>query len=230
MVVLPIMRGLLGIEASDGGRALRFAPQLPINWEHVEARGIRAGASFCELTLSRARGRETIKVIRRGLTLQNLATSALRLIVAPAFPLDARVRAVTINGRAAKFEIKRTGDVQRAEVIVDDAKSTTEIVFNFDEGTDVYVLAQMPAPGATSQGLRILRSRADAGALHLTLEGLGGRVYPLNVRTPRTLGNIDGVARSTGPEGADERLLVKFEGSPGSYVRREIVIPLLTKK
>src|SRR5205814_9227332 len=38
MVVTPAVRGMLGIEPDDGGRALRVAPALPANWDRVEAR------------------------------------------------------------------------------------------------------------------------------------------------------------------------------------------------
>ena len=66
------------------------------------------------------------------------ASGLTRIIVAPAFPLDARVRAVTVNHSHGKFSITRSGDVEMAEVTIENPARTVEVVFAYDEGTDVY--------------------------------------------------------------------------------------------
>lgn len=229
MVVTPIIRGLLGIEVSEGGRSLSFAPQLPADWERVQASGVPVGDARYNLSLERSTGRETIKVERRVQVHAGVnATGASRIVVAPAFPLDARIRSATINGRETKFQIRRTGDVQRVEVNVNAEASISEIVFTYDEGTDVYFERGALRPGASSEGLRVLRSRAEPGALHLTVEGLGGRTYELRVRTPRRVGETNG-AKVIEESGRDVKLLVSFEGLGDAYARRELVIPLLAK-
>ena len=43
MVVSATLRGLLGLEVSDGGKILRFAPQLPITWSSVAVSNVAAG-------------------------------------------------------------------------------------------------------------------------------------------------------------------------------------------
>ena len=223
MVVTPIIRGLLGIEVSEGGRRLTFAPQLPADWDRVQARGVSVGDARYDLTLERAMGRETIKVERR---IPVDAAGAAGITIAPAFPLDARIRSVVVNGKAAQFETRRTGDVQRIEVNVNAEASISEIVFTYDEGTDVYVEREALRPGAGNEGLRVLRSRAEAGMLGLTLEGLGGRTYELRVRTQRRLSETNGVKVSRTAGSPDQQLLVTFDGPPGTYVRREVIVPM----
>ena len=49
MVVTPLVRGLLGIEATDGGRTLTFAPQLPADWDRVSATNVAAGEARYDL-------------------------------------------------------------------------------------------------------------------------------------------------------------------------------------
>jgi glycogen debranching enzyme len=220
MVVTPILRGLLGLEAGGGGRVLRFAPQIPADWDRVVVRNLAVGASRFELKLLRSVGRETITIRRQ----DGSATSPPpRLVVAPSFPLDATVRSVTVNGHSARFALARSGDVQRAEVVVDGV-GTTEIVFAYDEGTDVYVRAEAPAPGARSQGLRVLRARAEGSALNLSLEGLGGHSYALFLRTPRRPGAARGV--TVEKAGRDWELHVVFDGPSDTYVRRDVGLPL----
>lgn len=219
MVVTPLLRGLLGIEAGAGGRTLRFAPSLPADWERVAVRNVALGTARYDLSLIRAPGRATIRVVRRG------EGPPLRLVVAPAFPLDARVRSVRVEGRDKRYEAVRVGDVQRAEVALDAAPARTELVFAYDEGTDVYARAEASEPGARSQGLRILRSRVDARMLRLTLEGHTGRSYPLRVRTPRSLGEAAGLTVKRAGDG-DWDLRISFEGPQEGYVRRELAVPL----
>jgi hypothetical protein len=83
---------------------------------------------------------------------------------------------------------------------------------------------EAPARGAVSEALRILRARAEGSALHLVLEGLGGRTYRMGVRTPRGVGGAAGVAVTPSARGAD--LAVTFEGAPGMYARRTLDLPL----
>jgi hypothetical protein len=167
--------------------------------------------------------------------------------LAPAFPLDARVRSVTVDGRDTPFEIDRRGDVQRPMVALPlpAATSTVRVAFNVDEGTEVYAPIETPARGAVTEGLRILRSRADGGTLRLTVEGVGGRTYVVGVRSPRSVGEAPGVkiktaadANANGANGAASggagrpgaagrtELSVAFDGPPGQYVRRTIDLPL----
>jgi glycogen debranching enzyme len=232
MVVTPALRGLFGIEITGGGRELRFAPQLPADWDRIEARGVAAGDARYDLKLVRAAGRLTITITQRSSATNGsaaLSRGVERFTLAPAFPLDARVRKVKAQGRVTKFEMKSSGDLQRAEVVVEAKEPSVEVVFTFTEGTDVYLVPPGLVPAARSEGLRVLRSRADREALHLLLEGLGGRTYQLRARTPYQLGETDGVTVKA-DNGSDPQLLVAFEGSPDVYVRREITIPIQRAK
>ena len=207
---------------------MRFAPQLPANWDRVEARNVAAGDARYDLKLERAAGRLTITVTQRVSAAPGSSTLSRRverLTLAPAFPLDARVRKVTVQGRATQFEMKSGGDVQRAEVSIEAREPSGEIVFTYTEGTDVYLVPQSLTPGAESEGLRVLRSRADRDALRLLVEGRGGRTYTMRVRTPHQIGQADGVSVQADGE-SDPLLAVAFEGSSGSYVRREVTVPL----
>ena len=222
MVVTPVIRGLLGIETLDAGTTLRVAPAMPASWDRAAASGARAGGARYDVTIERASGRTIVRVARR----DSGTGRARRLVAAPALPLDAKIRGVTVNGSAVKHDARPVGDVQRVQVTVDDPPPTTEIVFTYDEGTDVYAEVPDLRQGATSEGLRILRARADRGALRLLLEGRGNRTYLVGMRTPRRLGAADGVV-IVPATARDQELRIRFDGAPDAYVRREIAIPLL---
>ena len=225
MVVTPVVRGLLGIETTDAGATLRVAPTLPASWNRVAVHSVRVKETRYDVTVERGPGRAVMRVTRDA---SASSTSPVRVVIAAALPQDARIRAVTVNGSSVKHEVMLTGDVQRVQVASDERSPVTEAVFTYDEGTDVYVDVPDLHEGAASEGLRILRVRADSRALRLTVEGRGDRTYAVGVRTPRRLGTAEGVT-ATAPPGRDPQLQIRFDGAPNAYIRREIVIPLLAR-
>ena len=220
MVVTPLVRGLLGLTVEGGGRVVRFAPQLPADWDRVAVRNVAVGADRLDVSMVRTTGRDTIVVERlRG------GTEPLRLLLAPSYPLDARIDAVEGDGRASRFSMERIGDVQRPRVEAGLQGARTLIVVRYEPGTDAWVRPVLPAAGARSSGLRILRSRAESGALRLLLEGRGGRRYEMGVRSPRRLGSAPGVTVRAAGSGS-WAVEVTFDGHPDRYERREVVLPV----
>jgi len=227
MVVTPTIRGLLGIEVNDGGNALTFAPQLPADWDRVTVANLKAGDRTGKLTLERTAGVQTITVfaftspVRQ--QFQTGPAKPLSLTIAPSFPLDARIRSVSINGQPTPFKLTQLGDIQRAEISFN-VTQLAKVVFNYDEGTEVFVDQESRKPAQSNQGLRILRARADANALRLLVEGLGAREYRVGIRSPRRLQETAGVKVSS-MSNDRQQLLIGFDGAPDTYTRRELIIP-----
>jgi glycogen debranching enzyme len=228
MVVTPIMRGLLGVEVTGGGRELRFAPQLPADWDRVSATSVPAGHAKYDLTLERGGGRMTITVSRQADQPSTTSSAPRQLVVSPAFPLDAVVRGVTVNGKPAQFTMIPLGDMQQVQIVVLSPAPQSTIALSYIEGSDVYTEIAAPAPGAENTGLRILRSTASKENLRLVLEGRGGRSYTLFVRTPRRIGEVPGVTLTPAP-GGKVKAVIAFDGPSSEYARREIVLPLTAR-
>ncbi len=224
MVVTPALRGLLGVNVTGAGSVLEFAPQLPADWNRAAVHNVAAGAHRYDLTLERGEGQTVITLEPRS-TASGPTASLQEFVAAPAFPLDAIVRSAAVNGRPARFEVTKRGDVQQARVIVKRPGARTTITVRYEEGSDIYARPRAPAPGAPNEGLRILRSTAARGELRLLLEGRGGQRYALFVRTPHRIGSAPGVSVKS-PRETDVELEIEFEGAASDYVRRAIVLPL----
>ena len=222
MVVAPVVRGLLGIEAGGRAGTLRFAPALPASWDRVEVWGVHVGGERYDFAFERDAGRALVRITPRA----SGAPARTRIVVAPAFPLDARVRRVTINGRDVRPAIVSIGDIQRVEATVDATAAPTEVVFSGEAGTEVYVEPPAIQPGAGNRGLRALSARADQRALHLVIEGRGGGAYAVTVRTPRRLGAAENVAPLP-PAGGLQRIEIRIPGPDTGHVRREVVVPFV---
>jgi glycogen debranching enzyme len=233
MTATPLLRGLLGIEVMDSGSTVRFAPQLPADWDKVLVKRVRAGGQVFNLSLSRAVGEITIVLdLPEG---EEAGKQPVKFELAPAFPLDARIKSVEVNGAPVRFAVERMGDVQSAVFETDSKQGRPSflwgrmvlIVIKYEEGADVYLAREAPRPGDRNTGLRVLRSRGEAAGLRLLLEGVAGLVYSLPVRSAWPLGlpaDAEGLTL-TAAEGGVWKLGVKFTGEPGRYARREILLP-----
>ena len=219
MVVTPAVRGMLGLEARSGARLLRFAPHLPADWDFVEVNNAAVGQARYDLSYERTAAGVRIVIEQRG------DGGAAQIELAPAFPRDAVVQTVQVNGRTALFNLTEQGDAQRAVVRIDATTPRIEALFNARPGTGVYVPQDSAPPGSKNQGLRVLQARTEGNALYLLVEGLGGRTYPLYVRTPHRLGTTDGVTVTQVP-GRDAVLEIAFEGPARDYIRRTLRVPL----
>lgn len=222
MVVSPLVRGLLGVEADAGGRTLRIAPQLPATWDKVIVRNVAAGSARYDLTFLQTPGLFTIVVERQAPATEG--PRAERLSLALGVPLDSNVQAVMMNGESAPFRAVHRGDFLHLEVERPLTADRTTIAFEYTEGTKVFAPVSLPDAGSRSTGLRLLRARAEGGVLRLLAEGVAGRRYPLIVRTPREVGETPGVTIRKVPGGAE--LELTFDGPEGTYVRRDVAIPL----
>lgn len=222
MVVSPVIRGMLGIEIGDAGKSVKFAPQLPANWSNLDLRGVKAGVSQFDFLLERKNGQLSVRTTRR--VPVGLRPAPVKIILSPAFPLDAVVRNVSANGKKLAFQVKSSGDVQHAVIEFDLADTVTEVTFQYVEGTDVYLVPPMLVAGAENAGLRIIKSRAAGDNLRLYLEGLGGRRYSLNIRSPRQLQSVEGVTIKPTTAG-EYQMDLSFQGPASRYVGREIRIP-----
>jgi glycogen debranching enzyme len=226
MVAAPIVRGLFGIEVSEGGRRLTFAPAFPADWNHARVRNIAAGGARLTVDMARSDDALVFKVERSGAG--GAAPSYPRLTLAPAFPRDARIDRVIVNGTRREPRITNEGDVQRVHLDVDASASSVEASFGGYLGTDVFFERKSPLAGAENRGLRVLRSRADGQRLMILLEGRAGESYELGVRGRRVdAGPASGIAIASRDGG--QVLRVRFDGAGGDYVRREITLPFAAR-
>lgn len=120
--------------------------------------------------------------------------------------------------------MKKSGDIQHAELQIELTALTTEIVYLLDGGTDVYWYAPNLQAGQENLGLRIIKSQAKADGLYLMLEGLSGHSYQLQVRSGRILKEAEGAKILTAANG-EQQLSVSFSGNSGDYVKSEFLLP-----
>ncbi|MBI4544216.1 MAG: amylo-alpha-1,6-glucosidase [Gemmatimonadetes bacterium] len=214
MLVTPLVRGLLGLEADAPRRAVGIEPHLPADWDSVSIENFRVGAARLGLMLRRSRDSFLLS-----LRLHDGGAGPLHVRVAPALPLGATVQRVTVNERDAPVQVEETAhDVHAVVELTLADEALVEIEFR--GGVEVVTPAERLTPGQPSEGLRVLDFRRAGREYLLLLEGLAGRSYALELRTAARLRNLRGAERLEQEEGR-ARLRSSFPAGAG-YTRREV--------
>ncbi len=221
MLVNPLVRGLLGLEADAPNRAVAIEPHLPAHWDSLTVENVRVGSDRLDVAIRRDAELYTLDVRRTtDARLKARAPATLAVRIAPALPLGARVARVTVNGRDAAVHVEASAhDVHPLVELELEDEALVEIEFR--GGVEVVPPEERLRLGQPSQGLRILDFRREGRDFVLLLEGIAGRGYPLELRTPE---RIRGLRGATLAERTGERatLRVEFPAGAGEYVRAEV--------
>jgi hypothetical protein len=212
-VILPLVRGLLGLDGDANKKEIFFEPALPVDWPHLAVSNWRIGAETFSLDLDR----QETKIV---LHVRSEAPAGFRMIFAPALGLGTKVLGAMLNGSPMPFLVDTAASAQavrpRVEITL---KSDDTLELAIDPAPEIVPPDTAAHTGDPSRGLKILRTRQDGPGLVLIVEGLPGRSYVLQVKN---VGRIDSV---TGAKFDGQTLTIDFpDGTPGEFVRRDIAI------
>jgi glycogen debranching enzyme len=216
MVVSPLLRGLLGLEADGLARSLVFAPHLPADWPAAGVHGVPLAAARVDLDLSRDANQLSLAIANSG-------SETISVEFAPAYPPCARLDSATVNGQvvAWKSETESSDWHPRFTIAAKPGKTTLLI---HQRGWFGYAVPVTP-PGLAepSSALKVVsESWSDSGRkLVLTLSGRPARDYRLNLVNPSLVSNVDGATR------VGSALTVHMPEAPdGGYTDRQITFVL----
>ena len=202
MVISPILRGMMGLEADAPAHSLTFAPHVPASWNGFTLHNIRVGDGSCDITYVRSQNEIVMKV----------NGSDLNLHFAPAIALRARVLSVTVDAHPVKYHLNPNSEDQHVQIVFRTrARATVRIQLRDD--FDIEAPFSLPMPGQKSHGVRVISeswTRAH-GQLKLQLSGTEGASYDFVVRGADQITCVEGGSLiSTGHGG--KILRVQFPG------------------
>ena len=226
-VILPAVRGLLGLEVAQIGKApestpqVTFAPTLPADWPFLRFRRFAVGERRFSGEILQQRNQTTLQ-------LQFDGNAPLRVKLAPALPALSRIKAVRLDGAPQKYSAKEFGSFVRLEIAPVPLSGSRQLTLSVDYegGVGIVPITPEPKPGERTSSLKILDVQSDrknpACALRLTLAGLGGRTYPLQVVANQPTLQAGGLHISKTDAGYV--IDIPFEGS--GYATRHVCLRL----
>ena len=217
MVVSPILRGMLGLDANSLSHQIVLAPHVPADWDSFRVG--RVGIQGCTLSLAYGRTFDSV-----ALDIQREGTGECNLEFSPAVALRARVSSAELNGRKIPFTVQKNSEDEHVTLKfpVPSGSSRLRLVVRNDFGLSIH--SELPALGSTSQGLRVVSETwsDNLNNLRLDLSGRSGKSYELDLWNPAQVRSVDGGAL---PKSDRPRLQISFPGGAGQeYTHQQVVI------
>jgi glycogen debranching enzyme len=219
MVVSPLLRGLLGLEADAVEGRIVFAPHLPADWESLGIRNVRAGDCKVDLSL-----RRTLDEV--DLTATPSGAGKCTLEFSPALSPRARVVGAELNGRRVPFEVPANTVDRHATVRFEPGAGANNLRIRIRNDFGLILPANLPDLGSASEGLRVVSEKwsSSHATLSLTAAGRPGQVYRLGVRNPEQIESVEGaVLEKSGPGSRGLRIQFAEDQAQG-YAHRTVTI------
>jgi glycogen debranching enzyme len=186
-VVLPLVRGLLGLDGNAPAREVFFRPRLPAGWPRVSLENWRIGRAVLGVDHAREDGAVVLRV-------RSEKAEGFTFVFAPALGLGTKVLAAKLNGAPIAFS---GGEAPAGAQAVQ-----PQLAFALS-GDDTLVLEIAPAPeivppgaatatGEPDRGLKIIRQSLEGRDLSVWVEGLSGNSYVLDVMHADRVEDVDG--------------------------------------
>jgi len=242
MVISPVVRGMLGLEADALRNRFTFAPQLPAGWKQVSLDNFPVGQSRWRLELTTSPRNILARMPREaraddyvlGLIAERQSSPPpgsplpeTEITFAPSFPLDAEVHRVMVNGEETKFDLIRTRHDLSCRIKATVPTKALLIRIEYAPGTEVLVEHPAPRVGDRSHALKLLSAIPSEKELRLTVEGRGGEDYQLRVRSRKPVLKATGAMGMARGDGGMTQLRVALPPSErGGYVRQTIQLEL----
>ncbi len=218
MVVSPLLRGLLGLEADATTHQLHFAPHVPAEWSSFEAHNIQVADATIDLRYKRTEDGITLEMQRTG-------SGDCTMEFSPAVSLRAEITGAEIDGHRVAIRMERNREDQHVflRFPINAGSSTLHIRLHNDFGYSIP--STLPPLGERSQGLRVVSESWGPKNESLTLDvaGVPGKLYDFVLRDSNEIATVDGAKVITENNG-EKRMRLQLPGTDSSYVHGKILI------
>ena len=215
MVLSPIVRGMLGY-SEEGGTAIRFAPHLPISWNHVGLHSLPLCGDHLDLDYARRADGIHLQVKTKG-------PQECTIEFSPSVSLHAKVMGVTWKGKRANYKVEPNANDQHVSINLpwDSGEAVIRVGDDFGLEAD----EDLPPLGSESSNLKISHEEwsADKRQLTLRVAALEGRTCRLRAYGARIASVEGGKLTELADGGQTIEIAVPGE-SNAKYVSREVVI------
>ena len=210
--VLPLVRGLFGLEGNALEKTIQFAPHCPADWKRYVINNYQVGNTRLDFEVERKDSVLTVDIHSESL-------SNYTLQLAPAFGPGTEIVEVESDGQSMPFDLDTSNRYLQPRFRLPLTKSQHRVVFKITPTVEILPPEYDAQVGDVSKGLRILSMSREADNLRLVCEGLSGMTYSLGVTRPDLIQSASEAAL----EG--DRLIIQFtENEEIEYVKKMINI------
>lgn len=213
-VVLPFVRGLLGLEGSAPEKKVSFKPRLPANWEGLSIDGFKVGEADVAVRYMRSEGKVVAVVT-------SSAPAGWRMSFGPSFGPGTTILSASVNGKPAAFVGVGPAALSVRPSVEFPLTGEDTVEIGFAPTVEILPPAVETRTGDANRGLKVIRVELSTpkDGLEIVVEGLAGETYELPVTMSDRIGAVEGATLSNG------RLIIRIPGLLGTgFVRHTVKV------
>lgn len=211
--MLPLVRGMLGLEVDAIHNKIIFAPHIPNNWDNLVVRGIRVGNNQLHFELKKKEKSFELRAEKSG-------PDDIEVEFSPGLSLGSSLEVGTASEEHVQLRVFETGqDIHVTTTFR--LRDRVELTPVMRPSVEFYIIPHQTFPGATNHSLKILSQKLVEKKITLIAEGIGGETYQLGIR------NQDRIASVKGAVVDGSVMKISFEKKlPRQFAKQHIEITL----
>jgi len=211
-VVLPFVRGLLGLEGNALEKSLTFSPHFPANWKHVSIKEYLVGRTKFSFDYERKPDRISLEV-------HTINAEGYKILFAPALGVGTEFTSSTVDGKSAEIKTHVKAQVAQAMIEIPVRDGTMKLDLGFVPTVEILPVVPETKVGEGNKGLKIISIKKEASKLVIQVEGLVHRSYVLGITNPELITKVEGATLK------DDHLMFTLpSGKPGQFTSHCIII------
>lgn len=212
-VVLPMVRGLLGLDGDATKKEISFAPQLPANWESLSVTNYHIGNEIVDMRYVRKANQVSVEVDHKG-------EGGYSFTFSPALGVGTRIVAARVNSQTVPF--RQEVSSQTVQPIVQAMlDSSLRIEIDYEPTVELLPPSNETKTGDGNKGLKVISTSLKDKTLTIVVEGLSGEQYSLGMT------NIEKLASAEGCRVIGLSLLIDIPaGKVGEFAKKVLALKL----
>ncbi|MBI3786987.1 MAG: hypothetical protein HY276_01915, partial [Ignavibacteriales bacterium] len=183
-VVMPFVKGMLGLEGDAVTKAVSFAPHFPANWGKVTVTDFHIGQEYFSFEYKREKSKIILDVAPKN-------GSPYSLAFAPAISIGSKILSAHVNGQSVRW--KEQVSSQTIQPMIEmEIRKTAHIEIEFQPTVELLPPSSDTKTGDTNKGLKIISTQWEEGELKVTIEGLANEIYKLELQNSEMVKSVMG--------------------------------------
>ncbi len=185
--VLPLVRGLFGLDGSVIDSTVTFAPQFPADWDSASASDFKIGNASFSFDYHKTMSKVTIAVNKKN-------ARGFFIKIAPVFGPGTVIDSVMVNGKREKYDPSNFNEGVEPSIELRMSEENNKVEFAYRRTVEILPPNPHTWTGASDEGLKIISVIRNGKELRVNAQGLSGKSYEVCITNQDLVESVTGAA------------------------------------
>jgi glycogen debranching enzyme len=213
-VVLPLVRGLIGLEGNALEKSLTFSPHFPADWKHVSIEDYSLGKAKFSFDFERRPDRISVKMHTKN-------AAGYKILFAPAMGIGTEFPSLTVDGKTTEMKTNEKAQVAQAMAKFPVRDGSMQIDLEYIPTVEILPVIPKTKVGDSNKSLKMISFTKKGSRLMIQVEGLTQRTYALRITNAEKITKVEGAVLE------DDQLKINMpDGKSRQFVSHRIILHL----